>query len=706
MSDPVSTVRIEWRVRNLDCENEAAKIRRGLENLSGLEELKIYTGASKMIAVVDPGVLPIEELKEKMEKLGFPVSENRDMAALPRPWKNPKVITSALSGLLLGLTFLLEYLGVLSRVPAYVVYGVAVVTGGYYFGREAIEDLLSGFTIGIEMLMSAAAVVAFVMGLPAEAATLAFLYSISEAMEGYTEERTRGAIRALMDLAPKTALVIRDGAEVEIPAEEIRVGERFIIKPGGAIPTDGVIRKGRTSINEATVTGESMPVEKGEGDTVFAGTMNETGALEVEATRTFRDNTISRIIHMVEEAQEEKGEEQKIIQRFGRRYSPAVLVAGILIALVPPLFGGEWSTWIIRATVFVVSAAPCALVISVPITIVAAIGTASRRGVLIKGGMYIERLAATRVLCFDKTGTLTRGTPELTDIVAVNGIETRFVLKLAASTEQRSEHPLAGAILQRARREGISLKEPSAFEAIPGSGLRATIDGKTVVVAKPEFFRETHAADLDALRERIAGLQEEGKTVIAVAGEEKLFGLLAVRDEIRPNAASAIKALRDIGLQKLIMLTGDNAGTARAIARELGLDEFYTDLLPGGKAAKVKELNREFGTVAMVGDGVNDAPALASASVGIAMGAAGTDIALETADVALMADDLSKLEEAFLLSRKAHKLIKQNLWLSAIVIGVLVAGAVSGVFTLPIAVVGHELSELVVISNGLRMLKN
>jgi len=706
MSDPVSTVRIEWRVRNLDCENEAGKIRRGLENLPGLQELKIYTGASKMVATVDTEILSIEELKDKMAALGFPVSESREMAALPKPWKNPKVITSALSGLLLGLTFLLEYLGVLPRVPAYVVYGIAVVTGGYYFGREAIEELFSGFTIGIEMLMSAAAVVAFVMGLPAEAATLAFLYSISEAMEGYTEERTRGAIRALMDLAPKTALVIRDGAEVEIPAEEIRVGERFIIKPGGAIPTDGVIRKGRTSINEATVTGESIPVEKGEDDPVFAGTMNETGALEVEATRTFQDNTISRIIHMVEEAQEEKGQGQKIIQRFGRRYSPAVLVVGILIALVPPVFGGDWSTWIIRATVFVVSAAPCALVISVPITIVAAIGTASRRGVLIKGGMYIERLAATRVLCFDKTGTLTRGTPELTDIVAVNGVETRFVLKLAASTEQRSEHPLSGAILHCARLEEVSLEEPSSFEAIPGQGLRATINGETVVVAKPDFFQETHAADLKALRERITELQDEGKTVIVVGGEERLFGLLAVRDEIRPNAVEAITALRGIGLQKLVMLTGDNAGTARAIARELDLDEFYSDLTPEGKAAKVKELNQEFGTVAMVGDGVNDAPALAAAAIGIAMGAAGADIALETADVALMADDSSKLEEAFLLSRKAHKLIKQNLWLSAIVIGVLVAGAVSGVFTLPIAVVGHELSVLVVISNGLRMFKN
>ncbi len=706
MKDAESLITVQWRVRNLDCENEAKQIRRGLEGTPGLQELKIYSSSAKVAAVVDARLLPPDKLKARLEALGFPVSEGREMAELPKPWKNPKVVTSAISGLLLGLTYLLEHAGVLGTVPAYVVYALAVVIGGYYFGREALTEFIAEFNIGIEMLMSVAAVVAFVMGQPAEAATLVFLYSISEAAEGYTEERTRGAIRALMDLAPKTALVIRDGKEIEIPAEELRVGDRFIVKPGGAIPTDGLVVKGRSSVNEAPVTGESMPVDKGEGDRVFSGTINETGALEVEATKAFQDNTISRIIHLVEEAQEEKGESQKFIQRFGRKYSPAVFAIGFLIAVVPPLLGAAWQTWILRATVFIVSAAPCALVISVPITIVATIGTSSRRGVLIKGGVYVEQLAAIRVLCFDKTGTLTRGTPVLTDIVPLNHTDTRQLLAVAASAEKRSEHPLAKAILQRAEMEGVEIRDPDSFKALPGAGLRAEINGQLVTIAKPDFFERSHSGELNANRQTITELQAAGKTVVAVADSKQLLGLLAIRDEVRPNARDAIAALHKIGLRKIIMLTGDNAGTAEAIARELGIDEFYAELKPEDKAEKVKELNEKYGKVAMVGDGVNDAPALASAAVGIAMGAAGTDVALETADVALMADDLSKLEQVFRTSRRAQKIIRQNLWLSVVVISGLVVGAVTGIFTLPMAVIGHELSEFAVIGNGLRMLKS
>ncbi|RIK80650.1 cadmium-translocating P-type ATPase [candidate division KSB1 bacterium] len=706
MSHTREVTHIEWRVRNLDCENEAAQIRRGLEKLPGLQELKIYSSAAKVAAIVDTELLPPETLKHKLEALGFPVSESREIAELPKPWKNPKVITSAISGLLLGIAFLLEKVGVLPTIPAYFIYGIAVITGGYFFGREAIQEFVAEFAVGIEMLMSVAAIVAFILGQPAEAATLVFLYSISEAAEGYTEERTRSAIRALMDLTPKTALVIRDGNEIEIPAEELRVGDRFIIKPGGAIPTDGLIKKGRSSLNEASVTGESIPVEKREGDLIFAGTINETGALEVEATKTFQDNTISRIIDMVEEAQEEKGEGQKLIDRFGRKYSPSVFVIGALIALVPPLLGAAWGTWAIRATVFMVSAAPCALVISVPITIVAAIGTASRRGVLIKGGVYVEQLAATKVLCLDKTGTLTRGTPEVTDIVPLNGTTPRHLLALAASAEKRSEHPLAKAILRRAQFDEVMTTEPQDFEALTGAGLRAQINGETIFVAKPSFFENSHRDDFNAHRETIAQLQAAGKTVVIVGNEKKLLGVLAIRDEVRPNAREAIAALHEIGLKKIVMLTGDNTATAKAIADEVGIDEFYAELKPEDKTAKIKELQQLHGKVAMVGDGVNDAPALAAAAVGIAMGAAGTDVALETADVALMADDLSKLKEAFQLSRRAQKLIRQNLWLSIIVIVTLVIGALTGIFTLPIAVLAHEVSEFAVIGNGLRMLKS
>ncbi len=705
MENKEKTITVEWRLQNLDCENEAKKIRRELEVIDGLQSLTIYPGAAKITAVLDEERLAPEQLKSKLEGMGFPVLDRREMATLPKPWKNPKVVTSAVSGLLLGVTYVLSASGLIAVPVAYGLYALAMVIGGYYFGREALQELIAEFHIGIELLMSIAAIIAYLLGQPAEAAILVFLYSISEAAEGYTEERTRGAIRALMELAPKTALVIRNGRELEIPAEEIQIGDRFIVKPGGAVPTDGKIVKGRSSLNEAPVTGESMPVEKGEGDMVFAGTINETGALEVVATKTFEDNTISRIIHLVEEAQEEKGESQKFIQRFGRKYSPAVLLIGLLIAIVPPLFGAAWKTWLIRSTVFIVSAAPCALVISIPITIVATIGTASRRGVLIKGGVYVEQLARIEVVCFDKTGTLTRGTPVLTDIIPLNHEDTRRLLSLAASAEKRSEHPLAKAIVQHAQRENVPLKDPESFEALPGAGLRARVDGRSILIASPSYFEEQGDIDLEQHQQTIAGLQEAGKTVAVVVSESRPVGILAIRDELRSNAREAIDALHRIGLKRLIMLTGDNPKTARAIAGELGIDEFYAELKPEDKADKVRELNRKYGKVAMVGDGVNDAPALASAAVGIAMGTAGTDVALETADVALMADDLLKLKEAFEIARRSQKIIRQNLLLSVLVIGSLVVGAVSGIFTLPVAVLGHELSEFAVIGNGLRMLK-
>ncbi len=694
--------KIEWRVQNLDCENEAKKIRRGLEKLDGLLQLKIYSSAAKIAAEIDTDVLSEDELKARLDSLGFPVLQGREIATLPKPWKNPKVVTAALSGIILALTWLAEYFSILGEPVSTGLYSAAILIGGYFFGREAIEELFAEFNIGIEMLMAVAAVVALITGQSAEAATLVFLYSISEATEGYTEERTRSAIRALMDLTPKTAFVLRDGKELEIPAEELQVGDRFLVRPGGSIPTDGIIRKGTAAIDESTVTGESIPVQKSEGAQVFAGSINQTGALEIEATKAFHDNTISRIIHLVEEAQEEKGESQKIIQRFGRKYSPAVLATGILIAVVPPMLGAAWQDWITRATIFIVSAAPCALVMSIPLTVVAAIGTASRRGVLIKGGIYLERLARSTVLCFDKTGTLTRGRPEVTDIEPVaDGLSTQELLAYVAAAESRSEHPLAGAILRHAQNEGLQYSPPDEFTALPGAGLQATVDGHTVLVARPDYFQEDGWAPL---KQHISDLQNAGKTVVAVSLDNQPAGILAIRDELRPNAKEAVLRLRSTGLKRLIMLTGDNEGTARAIAGELGLDAFFAELRPEDKSTKIQELDKEYGGVVMVGDGVNDAPALAAASVGVAMGAAGTDVALETADVALMADDLSKLEDALRLSRKAQRLIKQNIWLSVSVIVLLVAGSLSGAVSLPLAVLGHELSEFAVIGNGLRML--
>jgi len=633
---------------------------------------------------------------------------------MPPPWRNPQVVTSALSGFLLVIGFFGAMFG-LSPLMETSFYLLAVGIGGWYFFREGIETLVEERQIGIEILMAIAAITAGLLGQWAEAAMLVFLYSISEAAEGYTEERTRNAIRALMDLAPKTALLLRDNNEIIVPAADLQVGDIFIVKPGEAVATDGEIIEGHSSLNQASVTGESVPVEKHIGDTVFAATLNGEGALTIRVTKTTENNTLARIIQLVQEAQNNKGKSQQFIERFGRRYSPAVLAVGILLAIIPPLlFGQQWEEWIMRATVFIVAAAPCALVISIPITLVAAMGTAGRNGILIKGGVHLENLAKVRVITLDKTGTLTVGQPQISEIIAFNGLTGKQLLSIAAALESRSQHPLASAIINAANEETIDVLPAENFQSLTGAGAKGLVtvfkdsesNNKTLVyIGKPDLFTEL-GIDLNPVKKQIADLQQAGNTVILLGTAQQLYGLIAVTDPLRPEAVTAISDLRQAGIEKIIMLTGDNRLAANAIAARASIDEVFAELTPEDKKRKVEELDQQYGRVAMVGDGVNDAPALAAAHVGIAMGAAGTDVALETADVALMADDLSRLPYLIRFSRRNWKVIQQNLILSVLVIGSLIIGAVAGVFSLPVAVLAHEISEFVVISSGLRMLKS
>lgn len=702
----------EVRVANLDCEHDAANIERGLAGIAGIVGLKVYPKSAKVALTYDPDLTNPNALKQKLDALGFPPQKGMEMAEQVKPWRNPKVLTSVASGILLLAGWLLGLAGATVLIST-IIFIAAIVIGGYYFGREAIEELIFERKIGIELLMMVAAVVASAMGEVLEGAMLVFLYSISEAAEGYTEGKTRAAIKALMNMAPKVALVRRDGRELEIPVEELMVGDVFIVKPGQSMATDGEVLVGSSSVNQAPVTGESVPVEKQLGDTVFAGSINGEGALEVRATKTFADNTIARIITMVEEAQEKKGKSQRFIERFGARYSPIVLLIGILVAILPPLiFSADWVTWITRATVFIVAAAPCALVISIPITLVASLGTGARNGVLIKGGVYVEELAKVKVIAMDKTGTLTRGEPEVTDVVLFRQNPDRLTnsqqefLAVAAGIERRSGHPLAQAIVRHVETQGIQPAELADFRSLTGAGATARLDGRTVYVGSPDLFLSKLGISLEHAWDDINHLQGEGKTVVLLGDEQAPWGMIAIRDNIRSNAQKAIDAMHTAGAEKVIMLTGDNERTAQAIARELGIDEVYADLKPEDKAVKVRELTARYGHVAMVGDGVNDAPALAEATVGVAMGAAGTDVALETADVALMADDLEKLAYALHLAKRNQSVVNQNLVLSAVVISVLIIGAVGGWFTLPIAVLAHEISEFVVIGSGLRMLRN
>ena len=706
-----TTSKADFYVDNLDCESEANAIRRGLGSVPGLVEVSVYPKSAKVSIEYAQATTTPEELAERLRAIGYPPQKDPREGTLPRPWKNRKVLIAAASGLLMAI----GWIGGLVGMPALVSIGfyvAAIVVGGWYFGREAVEELIFERKIGIELLMSVAAVVAALMGQPLEGAILVFLYSISEAAEGYTEEKTRSAIRLLMALAPKIALVRRDGREIEIPIEELRVGDIFIVRPGQSLPTDGEILNGASSVNEAPVTGESVPAEKGPGDRVFAGTINGEASLEVRATRTHADNTLARIIQMVEDAQDRRGNSQRFIERFGARYSPAVLGLGILAAVaLPPLLDLSWHDAVLRATVFIVAAAPCALVISIPITMVAALGTAARNGVLIKGGMYLEELAKVKVVALDKTGTLTSGEPQVTDIIVAGrgeGIpaDENALLAIAAAVERRSEHPLARAIVRRAKESALAVPAVTGFRSMTGAGAGGTVEGRRIYIGNPRLFEERLNITVATVEEQIARLQQEGKTVILVGDERAVWGILALRDNIRPNARRAVMALRGHGIQSVVMLTGDNPRTAHAIAKDAGIDEVLAELKPEDKVALVRSLAQERGHVAMIGDGVNDAPALAEATVGVAMGAAGTDVALETADIALMADDLEKLVYALALAQRTQSVIRQNLMLSAIVIGALIVGAVGGIFSLPMVVVAHEVSEFVVIASGLRMLRS
>ncbi|MGP3920131.1 heavy metal translocating P-type ATPase [Nonomuraea sp. 10N515B] len=565
----------------------------------------------------------------------------------------------------------------------------ALVTGAATFVPGALRALLRG-RLGVGLLMTIAAAGAVALGEYGEAATLAFLFAIAEGLEGYAVARTQHGLRALLDLVPPTARVLRPGGtESEVAAADLRVGDVLLVRPGEKIATDGVVTAGRSALDTSVVTGESVPVEAGPGAEVFAGTVNGAGALEITVTATARDNSLARLVHIVQEAQERKGASQRLAERFARPLVPGVLVLAALVAVAGSLLG-EPGVWIERALVVLVAAAPCAFALSVPVAVVAAIGAASKAGVLIKGGAAVEALGKVTIVALDKTGTLTRNEPAVIDVVPALGTDRDHVLAVAAALEARSEHPLAAAILA-ARPD----PEPAGeVEAVPGNGLRGTIGGRPALLGKPGFIAP------GSLATEVIGLQDAGATVVLVEHDGTLLGAIAVRDEVRPEAAEAVAQLKRQGIE-VVMLTGDNARTAAAIAADAGITDVRAELLPADKARIVTELKAR-GPVAMVGDGINDAPALATAEAGIAMGAMGSDVAIEAADIALMGEDLRRLPDAIAHTRAARAIFTQNLLLSGGILITLVPLAATGVLGLATVVATHELAEVLVIANGIR----
>lgn len=593
---------------------------------------------------------------------------------------------------------------------------ISYITGGT-FGLIGGLHSLRRREIDVDILMVLAAVGAALVNQWREGATLLFLFSLSNVLQNYAMDRSRNAIRALLKLRPETASVRRDGEVVTVSTQSLAINDIVVIHPGERLPIDGVVVSGTTTIDQAPITGESLPVTKTIDDEVYAGTVNQNGTIDVRMTRPANQTTLSRIIHLVEQAQSRRAETQRFLDEFEQKYALFVIVAVGLYIVIPPLLPGgpSFSRNFYHAMVLMTVASPCALVISTPASILSAIANAARRGILFKGGAYLEQMGGVRAIAFDKTGTITAGKLAVTDVEPLPGITAAELLQWAAVAETLSEHPIAKAVAIRAREQNLTVSEPDSFENVPGQGVRTVWQGQEILVGTERLMDGTgHPVppELSAIRDRLEG---EGKTVLlAYGGPQKAWlGAIAVADQLRPNAASIIRTLKEAGIQRVAILTGDNNQVAQAVARQVGADDVFAELLPENKVDAIKSLREKYGSVAMVGDGVNDAPALAEATVGIAMGAAGTDVALETADVVLMADDLTSIAYAIKLSRKARRIVIQNLSFSLGVIVVLVISALGlnpllnatgSELPLPLGVIGHEGSTIIVVLNGIRLL--
>jgi Cd2+/Zn2+-exporting ATPase len=696
-----------------------------LNRVPGVQRASASYAGGVLRVSYDDAVMNRQDVARVVEGMGVSVkpsaSEETAVAETSASWLNAQKVEAiftviTLITMIAGL--IIENRAGLSTA-AIVLYAIAYVTGGV-FGLQAGLESLRQRTIDVDLLMILAAVGAALVGAPFEGAMLLFLFSLSNVLQDYAMDRTRNAIRALMELRPSQALVRRGDREIVLPIEKIQVNDRIIVKPGERIALDGVVLTGESSVDQSSITGESLPVAKAEGSTVFGGTINKNGSLEIGVTKLAKDSTIARLIKMVEEAHSEKAETQRFIDTAEQYYALGVIVFTGLVILTPLLFWGQgFAEAFYRGMTVLVAASPCAIVISTPATVLSAIGNGARRGVLFKGGVYVENAATVKVIAFDKTGTLTVGKPQVTDVVVLNKevpgtsesarpLDEDELLALAAAAESRSEHALAQATVAAANERNLSLSDALAFQAVTGKGVQAQVDGRSVRIGNLRYFEEMESVGLETAVPHITRLQNEGKTSVLIAQMVDevalILGVIAFADVVRADAAQVVRELRAAGIEKVVMLTGDNQQVAELIGAEVGLDEVYADLLPEDKVQAIKAIEAKYGPVAMVGDGVNDAPALATATIGMAMGAAGTDVALETADIVLMADDLKNIPYVIGLSRKTRRTLAINLGFAIFMILLMLAAIFVSGLALPAAVVGHEGGTVLVSLNGLRLL--
>lgn len=660
-------------------------------------------GASKLTVY---GEATIEELEKAgaFENIKVTPENQRSEEQVPL-WKRKENVNVLVSALFLLLGWLAgEFYGE-NSLSSILLYAVSIFIGGLRLFKTGLNNIIR-LEFDMKTLMTIAIIGAAAIGEWGEGATVVILFAISEVLETYSMDKARQSIRSLMDLTPKEALIHRGGKEFMVQVDDINIGDIMIVKPGQKLAMDGIVIQGHSTLNQAAITGESVPVPKTIKDEVFAGTLNGEGLLEVQVTKRVEDTTIAKIIHLVEEAQAERAPSQAFVDQFAKYYTPVIMLLALGVAVVPPLlFDADWSTWIYEGLAVLVVGCPCALVISTPVSIVTAVGNAARNGVLIKGGIHLEETGRLSVIAFDKTGTLTGGVPEVTEFISYG--EERKLLGIAAALEKASQHPLASAILRKAEKEGIDFNgiQVTHFSSITGKGIKGIVDNTLYYVGSPVLYDELlqHGIDQET-KNQIHALQREAKTVMVLGTEQEILALIAVADQVREHSRTVVERLHALGIKKTVMLTGDNRATAEAIGTLVGVHEIQAQLLPQDKLNFIKQLRRDGSRVAMVGDGVNDAPALAASTVGIAMGGAGTDTALETADIALMADDLRKLPFTIKLSRKTLQIIKQNITFSLAIKLLALVLIVPGWLTLWIAIFADMGATLIVTLNSLRLL--
>lgn len=713
---------LEFRIEGMDCAEEIATLKRELGPVvGGADKLAFDLLNAKMI-VQSPGA-SADSIIEAVTRTGMSANlwkEAEEAGEGDSRLARLRMILTACSGFCLAAGFAVhaglsgsvaaalgsEGMALAHGAPwaARLVYGLGIVSGSWLILPKALFAIRR-LRPDMNLLMTVAVLGAIGIGEWFEAATVSFLFAVALLLESWSIGRARRAIAALMELTPATAHLKLDGGALrDVPAVEVPVGAVVLVKPGEKVPLDGVVLSGSSAINQAPITGESLPVGKGPGSDVYAGTINGDGSLEIRSSKAAGQTTLAHIIQLVAQAQSKRSPSEQWVESFARVYTPAVMLLSLAVFLVPPLFfGSPWEMWIYRSLVLLVIGCPCALVISTPVTVVAALTAAARNGVLLKGGSYVETPARLKAVAFDKTGTLTKGEPEVVEVIALDEHSEADLLEIVAAMEAHSGHPLAKAVMAYAAGKGVTPAPASAFEIIQGKGATATVRGQRYWLGSHRYLEE-RKQETAAVHEKLEAMTASGRSVVIVGDERHVCGMLALADKVRPESKRTLEALRAAGIEHLAMLTGDNKGTARAIARELGIDEVYAELLPEDKVAVIEKLVARYGAVAMVGDGVNDAPALAASTMAIAMGAAGSDAAIETADVALMSDDLSKLPWLIGHSRRSLRIIRQNIGISLVTKGAFVALTFLGYASLWSAIAADMGVSLIVIFNALRLL--